>query len=99
MVCGSGRLVEEARWHSWSSISLRSLIMAKMHCSWYWLAVGSELSLSIAVRMMGKVMLTVAGVKRFSAFLNGFVMILSACVVVASGCSRTVVPSPSGDDA
>lgn len=99
VVCGSGGLVEEARWHSWSSISLRSLIMAKMHCCWYWRAVGSELSLSIAVRMMGKVMLTVAGVKRLSAFLNGFVVILSACVVVASGCSRTVVPLPSGDDA
>lgn len=29
VVCGSGGLVEEeARWHSWSSISLRSLIMA-----------------------------------------------------------------------
>lgn len=44
-------------------------------------------------------MLAVAGVKRFSTLLNGFAMVLSACVVVALGCSRAVVPSPSGDDA
>lgn len=44
-------------------------------------------------------MLAVAGVKRFSAFLSGFVMVLSAWVVVALVCSRTVVPLPSGDNA
>lgn len=49
--------------------------------------------------MMGKVTLAVAGVKRSSAFLNGLMMVLPACVVVALGCSRAMVPSASGDDA
>lgn len=51
----------------------------------------------MATRMTGKMMRTVAGVKPFSPFFDGSVVVVSACGVVWLACIEGAASSSSGD--